>query len=243
MKCVAHPVSWLTLEQYRLRELPPEAARTVAAHLEICPACAACVQAITADERPMLPLPEVVAREGRPLWSRPRLVTALAAAAAVIAVLLVRPFVGERPDVPPDRVAYRGGELAITLVRERGGAVVENPTRYVSGDRFKVLATVPGRAAAPWDLVVFQDREAFFPLSPGGEVAPGSDRPLPGAFRITGASQTEICLYIGRPLPGRDRIRKIGRGALPEAAVCRTLAPAGAPAAGTPRPQESIRKQ
>ena len=114
----------------------------------------------------------------------------------------------------------------MTLVRERDGAVVKNPDRYLSGDRFRLFATVPGTAATPWDVAVFQEGEVFFPLTPEGAVEPGSDVPLPGAFRLTGAASTEICLYTGSPLTDRDKIKHEGRKALPETAVCRTLAPA-----------------
>jgi hypothetical protein len=224
MKCVDHPVSWLTLERYHLCELDPDEARKVAAHLETCPVCAACAESIAADHRVMPPLPEVTVPEKRPLLTWWRLVPALAAAMAALIIVLVRPFFTEdHPDKAPDRIAYRGGELAMTLVRERDGAIVENSDQYLSGDRFRLFATVPGNTATPWDVAVFQDGEVFFPLTPEREIGPGNNLPLPGAFRLTGTVPTEICLFIGSSLPGRNKIEREGKRALPETAVCRTL--------------------
>jgi hypothetical protein len=225
MSCIDHPVSWLILERYYLNELSAAEAERVADHLDACPACAACHASIASDDRPLRPLSEVAAPVPRRLLTWPRLVPALVAAAAVVVIaVLFHPFVSKHPPSSrPARIAYKGGELALTLARERDGEVVNNPDRYLSQDRFRLFVTSPGTMPLSWDVAVFQDGEVFFPYTPSRGLTPGNNVPLPGAFRLTGSATAEICFFTGDVLPSRDTIRHGGKTALPPETVCRTL--------------------
>lgn len=224
MSCVGHPVSWLLLERYHLKELPEREAARVAEHLACCPACAACSLSIEEDARSLPALP-VRTPSRVPSWlTWPRLAMAAGAvAAAVLVALWVRPPEPHPGIVPVEGITYKGGELTLTVVREREGAVVENPVQYRSGDRFRLLATLPGPEPMPWDVVVIQSGEIYFPYERGGKLGPVSREPLPGAFRITGNDPAEICLIAGDPLPDRADLRNSGKDALPENVVCHTL--------------------
>lgn len=225
MSCHSQPVSWLTLERYHIGELSPVEAKRVEEHLDTCPDCAACAASIEADARVMPPLPDIAVPERRPVFTWPRLVPVGIAAAAVVALMFAIPFITDRPvrDTAPDRIEYKGGELALTIERERNGQIVENPDKFVSGDRFRLRVTVPGTDSVSWNVVVFQGNEAFFPYETGGRLRPGNDQPLPGAFRITGDDATEVCIYTGRAIPNRDTIRERRKAALPDDHVCRRL--------------------
>ncbi|MBM4319692.1 MAG: hypothetical protein FJ125_06975 [Deltaproteobacteria bacterium] len=122
-------------------------------------------------------------------------------------------------------MAYKGGELALALQRERAGAVVNDPARYLGGDRFRLLATCPpAEEELRWEVVVFQGGEAFFPLSGGQRLRCGNAVPLPGAFRLTGSGTATICLIAGADLPSRGSLARQGQTALPaDATVCVAL--------------------
>ena len=222
MTCISTPVSWMKLEQYHLGELSPAERQEISLHLDNCPACAACAKSITDDHRALPPLP---APEAAPsLITLPRIVFAtVAAAAAMVVALLLPPSVFDGENEKTGHVAYRGGETALTIARERNGRVVENPEVYLSGDRFRLFATVAGKGEQVWDVVVFQGDEVFFPLTPVDAIGPGNNIPLAGAFRVDGEAAIEICLMVGERVPSRDVLRREGRKALLENAVCRTI--------------------
>jgi hypothetical protein len=225
MRCSHEPVSWLTLERYHLMDLGASETRRIADHLKDCPACAACYRAIETDTRALPPLPEVALPRPWRLWPRSRMVLGLAALLAALLVLaLLFPEVLERRRTPPsDRLVYKGGELALTVVRERQGAISENPDRYLEGDRFRLFVTVPGTDAVAYDVVVFQDGEVHFPYSAPELIGPGNRIPIPGAFRLTGNALTEICLFSGREIPSRVEIKAHHKEALPPDSVCHVL--------------------
>ncbi len=227
MSSIGHPVSWLLLERYHLKELPDREAARVAEHLAHCPACAACARSIEDDARSLPALPALPAAPPSPASSRlswPRLALAVGAAAAAVLVALLVWAPERQPGIASvEGITYKGGELALTVVREREGAVVENPDQYRSGDRFRLLATLPGPEPVPWEVVVFQSGEVYFPYERGGTLGPVSREPLPGAFRLTGEDPAEICLMVGDPLPDRSDLQRDGRGALPETVVCHTI--------------------
>jgi hypothetical protein len=192
--CVGVPVSWLRLERHALGEVDGE----VAAHVAACAACRAALATIEADDRPLPPLPVPAAPRRRWSWW-PRLAFAgglVAAAAALILWVVIRR--GEEPAMHAgSRVRVKGGELVVSLVRERGGAVTFEPSRFAPGDRFKVRVTCsPGAAGdVAVDVVVFQDGAAAWPLAPA-RLACGNLVAVPGAFRITGAGPARICLAV-----------------------------------------------
>jgi hypothetical protein len=102
-------------------------------------------------------------------------------------------------------VRVTGGELVVSLVRERAGVVTATPTSFARADRFKVRVTCsPGVADVDVDVVVFQDGEAAWPLAPT-RLRCGNQVVVPGAL---GGRDV-------RPLEGRPpRLRHGAAGAL-----------------------------
>lgn len=129
-------VSWMRLEQYVLGDLAEPEQREVHAHVGGCPKCQRFLGVIEGDERPM---PDLVVPSRRPPWGWLS-VGGLALAALALGVLRAGPDVQHLPG-PERRV--KGGELAVGLVRERDGAVQENPWGYRSGDQLRVRVTCP----------------------------------------------------------------------------------------------------
>lgn len=222
MSACERPVSWLLLERYQLGEVSAAERARVAAHVDACPACRADLDGLASDDRPLPPLPEVApARTRWPLaWA------GLAAAAAAI-ILLVALWAPWRPvggaGIPPARIQVKGGELALTLIRERDGATSENPSRYLDGDRFRIELTCPP-GELHWDVVVFQADQAHFPYSPRGPTACGNRVGLPGAFRLTGSGPVTVCALVGAEPPARSDLVAMRFEALADWSVCLTLA-------------------
>ena len=193
--CTAEPVSWLLLEQLALGELDPVRRRAVEAHLAGCAACRAARDHIEADSaRPLAPLPELaVARARRPAPRRLAFAAATLAAAAAL-LLLIR---DRAPDPSPDpsRGGAKGGELAVGLVRERGGEVAVDPTGFRLGDRFKVLVTCASPAEVDVDVAVHQAGGVDHPLE-RVRIRCGNQVPLPGAFRLTGDQPAAVCAIV-----------------------------------------------
>lgn len=227
--CVSEPVSWLDLELYALGELPgPDEERAVELHLAGCEACRGCLETIQVDrcELPALPAaaPKDEPREPRSWWRwlRWSLAPAVAVAAAVLLALLLPddPTV----DLPPRRVAIKGGDLALTLVRRRGDATIDDPRTFAPGDRFKVEVTCPPGQALRWDVVVFQGGQAAFPhATPAGPLRCGNREPVAGAFGLTGDQPAHVCLVVGAGLT-RARLGQ-GPDMLPPSAACLSLRP------------------
>lgn len=222
MNACHEPISWLRLEHYHLGELPPGEHSHIQAHLHDCPHCSAMLAEIEDDARTLPPLPLPDASPAQP-WYR-RLSILLPAVAgpvlvATVALILVLPPVIS-PELPGPRVAYKGGELAIDLVRERAGAIKQSPKAYKDGDRFELLVTTPP-GQHTWDLVVLQQGQAFFPLEPGS--VSGGNRQVVGAFVLTGPGAADVCVVVGEDLPARSELEARGAEALAEDAACVTL--------------------
>jgi hypothetical protein len=222
------PASWLRLELHALGELPAAEAAEVAADVARDPDSRRCLECIQADHRD---LPRLPAPEPRPgLWARirrnPGLTWApLAATLAVTLLLIVRGHESSRPGaaIPGPRVQVKGGDVAIALVRERDGAITDEPTDFTAIDRFKVLLTCPPDRRLQGEVMVVQQGEVAFPLTPV-DLACGNRVALPGAFRLTGTGRAVVCFtFAGNPL---DRAALAARKldfALP--AVCATVDP------------------
>jgi hypothetical protein len=228
--CVGEPVSWLDLELYALGELPdPAEERAVEQHLAGCEACQGCLETIQTDRRELPALPAVEPapeheRESRPWWRwlQWSLAPAMAVTAAVLLVVLLP--VDPALDLPARRVAIKGGDLALTLVRRRGDATTDAPGTFGPGDRFKVEVTCPPGQALSWDVVVFQGGEAAFPFAaPAGPLPCGNREPVAGAFGLTGDKPAHVCLVVGAGLT-RARL-SLGPDRLPPSAACLSLRP------------------
>jgi hypothetical protein len=183
-------VSWLALEQLAAGELGEGEGR-VREHLAGCDACRACLAKIEADaEAPLPPLRTAdsgrrAADGGRRTVARP--LPWLGGALALAAALLL--YVKTRPDEPRvDRT--KGSTVSITVIREGGAgeAGVFGPN-----DRFKVLVSCPPSLVASWDLAVYDDGGAQFPLAPVPTLVCGNAVPIPGAFRLSGDKDLHVC--------------------------------------------------
>lgn len=228
--CISEPISWLRLERYRLNELPAAQHADVERHLHACDACSACAASLdTSVELPPLPVPSVTParmRAARVLQLRRMAFAAAALAAAAALLLMLNPFSpGLEP--PHRRLAVKGGELAIGLVRERAGDIARDPSVFAAGDRFKVLLTCPPSMRPYVDVVVFQDGRAFFPLAATRIDACGNALALPGAFALDGTTDTLVCAVASEHgAVQRATLERNGRSALPVLSVCETLTPA-----------------
>ncbi len=224
--CSGQPISWLALERYELGELGPADRAAVCAHLEGCPACRGCLARIRADAA--LPLPPLAAPAPRPArrwWPLGLAFTGAAAAAALLfAWLAPGPApLGLPPGLPGPRVAVKGGELSLGLVRERGGAVSHGPATFLPGDRFRVELTCPPPDEPFVELVVYQDGEAVFPLPVPARVRCGNRAPLHGAFRLTGGGQARVCAVLSARPVARDALAAGLPPGLADQAVCASL--------------------
>jgi hypothetical protein len=193
-RCIDHPISWLRLEQFRLGELGLTVERSVRKHLMVCRACAGSLESIETDGRILRPLGEIPSPSRRPLWIAG---FGLAASAAAIFFALMLPTLTSGPEEPGVNAPGKGGALAMILIRKRGDAVLEHPTQYKQGDRFRVEVTSPFQGPAPVEIVIFQDGQAHFPFPPGIEIQAGNRVPVPGAFYLTGRTPATVCIVAG----------------------------------------------
>ena len=227
------PVSWLTLELFALGELPGHEINEVQQHLDHCEACRGCLEVIRQDQPELPPLPalealtapnEAAAKPVRRWWRLSWIPALITASAALLLLLLPPPDDAPLPHHPPRRVAIKGGELSLTLVRKRGHSTLRQPRTHKPGDRFKVEVSCPPGQLLHWDVVVFSGAEASYPLTPGGPLPCGNNEPLPGAFGLTGEHPAVVCVVVNAAGPvGRRALSRQGLTALPASAVCEAL--------------------
>jgi hypothetical protein len=229
--CMATPLSWLVLERYELGELAPTERERVDEHLGHCPVCKACLDRIVRDKDIALPKLAAIRKTAPPpeqgffLRWRWRIAEAALALAAVVLLLVVL-WPGLKPArltaVPAARLTIKGGELSLSLVRERNGVILHQPQTFSREDRFKLEITCPLEPPLFGEIIVIQDEEVTFPLSPPSPLACGNHVSLQGAFRLTGRSQAIICLVVSEaPVPRADLRRQLL--SLPSNKVCSVL--------------------
>jgi hypothetical protein len=182
----------LELERHTLGE--SENAAAIDEHLEVCACCCALALRIQHDGRRMPALLVPLAAPPRPFW-RWRWVLALAPAIALLLFYLsVARVEGPTPNTREGGGSWKGGDTTITLIRERGGALLE-PSHFQRQDRFKVeVSCAPGRYSM--QLTVTQDGETFTPLAASTQDCSNRTR-LPGAFSLDGGPAL-VCVTIGR---------------------------------------------
>ncbi|MCP4605059.1 MAG: hypothetical protein GY847_31805 [Proteobacteria bacterium] len=225
--CVSQPISWLALEQYRLGDLSKVAQQEIQGHLDQCTTCKANLEHLDTDTRLLKPPSVLTLKKPRQylLHSRPAIAASVAFAAAAL-LLIVFKWGLEEPKqytIRPNRIAFKGGEFAMMIARERNGRVKENPTHFAPGDNFSLFVTHPLPEATNWDVVIWQGDDVFFPVSDRPPLPGGNLVPIPQAFRLTGFTPVTICLMIGDQIPNRSKLRQNLQKELPEATVCSQL--------------------
>jgi hypothetical protein len=192
MKCTTgEPTSWLALERRALGELGAAESAGIEAHLGSCAACAACAQAIAEDRVALRALPPASTRRERPWWW-----WAAAPALAAATVWIALPRV-EQPTI-------KGGEATIQLVGEDGLA-----RRTVAiGEPIKAVVNCAAREALDFELVVYDEDGASFPLPRGGGLRCENGAVLPGAFGLTRSGEAKVCVAIGTYLPPREALAR-----------------------------------
>jgi hypothetical protein len=216
VSCV--PVSWLRLERHALGELGPDERTEIARHLAACPGCRARADLIAGDggrELPPLPTaPPSRSTTRHPGWLA---FAAVGAAAAALLVVWARP--GDEPHLGGRRIAIKGGEVTIELVRERAGSIAWEPTSFTADDRFKLLLTCAPPLQVYADLVVLQSDGPAFP-GPASRIGCGNRIPLPLSFRITGPGAASICVAVDPDAPPSRAHLAGGEPAVPGPQVC-----------------------
>ena len=170
--CIGQPLSWLTLESYFLGEITDKEKINIESHLKSCPACQECFESIKKDAQQELKPWAYIEPKLKSTGLIPR--GSLAWIAASVSLVLAMLIVGiiwsdweqKQEYIPQKKIAFKGGSLAISLVREREGSVLHEPTTFSPKDRLKVLVTCPPGENISGELVVFQDGKAFFPFPP-----------------------------------------------------------------------------
>ena len=103
-----------------------------------------------------------------------------------------REAVGSSDAAPP---LVRGG-LALTVLRERDGSVVEGPRSFMLNDRFAVqLSCRPGREGQH-RVAVYQGGAWSVPFN-GDDVRCGNRVRVPGAFQLSEPTPADICVLWG----------------------------------------------
>jgi hypothetical protein len=195
MACISEPVSWLRLEQHVILH-----DAKVAEHVAACEACRAC---LTEIERDVVALPGLVVPERRRPWWH----LALPALAAAVVLLLV--LVWPHRDWRPEVTTIKGvGEVAIDVIRERGGNVREDVRTFAQNDRWKVVVTCPPDKGAWMFTTVTDESGTDYPMKPQ-HISCGNRVVLPGAFTISGNLPNRICVRVSvdelKVRPPRER--------------------------------------
>ncbi len=227
--CTSTPVSWLRLERYHAGDLDDAERERIAAHLASCDACAGCLRRIEDDARELPPLPAPKA-QAKPPSAGGGVVVALRRAAPFALALAVAAgvllVVGRGPRVEPVSDRIKGSDVSFALVRDDDMVLGEAGVTYRDGDRFKAAVTCPPGMHGGFDVVVYENGEAAFPLEPQSDLACGNGVALPGAFRVTGRERMVVCLvWSDGGTVDREAMRRTPPEML-ERARCKTLDPA-----------------
>jgi hypothetical protein len=221
-RCSSVPISHLRLERRLQGDLAPLERFRVDQHLRRCEACRACFEELRREVVVLKPLPQPLlapdARRSNHRWTS--IGVALSAAAAFM--LWMRSATETSPELPPARVAVKGGELALELVREPRGERARDAGRFAPGDRFEGVVSCPPGARRHWQVVILQAGQAYFPFTPSELLTCGNGITLPGAFALDGSDPARVCIALSDAPLSRERL---ARSELPEQSACVTLVP------------------
>jgi hypothetical protein len=238
-RCTGEPVSWWRLERFHLGEADREDEGRIAEHLAGCSVCSTCLERIRAEADSALPALDVARRpstRSSTRW-RARMSSALplfgsfgALAATVALVLGLR---GGR-EVQREPLALesaqtarvKGGAVAFVLVREDGERIAGPTGIYRDGDRFKAVVTCAPGSGISFDLTVDEGGQRTFPLQPAARFSCGNDVPLPGAFRIRGSADENVCLVWSETGPFDRTLEQSAQSGGEWAGLCKRLSPA-----------------
>jgi anti-sigma factor RsiW len=229
-RCKGEPVSWLRIERYHLGEVQEGERRLIAEHLGSCEACAACLALIEReDATPLpaiaLPAPKRAARTHR---SARMAVSLGALAAAAMLVIALRDARQESVQRLSGESRLKGDAVAFSLVRDDGERFAGATGVYGDKDRFKAVVTCPPGASLAFDLVVYDDGGAAFPIPPAPELACGNDVPVPGAFRLTGSAEERVCVAWSEGAPV-NRAKLASGNSVAGQSLCKRFLPTAAP--------------
>ena len=226
LRCTGEPLSWLALERLRLGELPQaSAAPWSSTSPRARPARRAWPRSIGRCRCPRCLRHPRQRRSGRACarggargaWR----IWAPAGIAALLALFLIaRPKALDDAHMDRTLAGLKGGGVALSLVRERDGAVDHGATTFAGRDHWKALVTCPAARVMFWDVVVLDGATATFPLAPSAPLACGNRVPMPGAFRLDGDQPLEVCLLLAADPIDRARVT-----AHDERATCVLLRP------------------
>jgi len=104
-------------------------------------------------------------------------------------------------------------------------AISHSPDSFKDSDKFKFYVTSPGDGRLPEqvEVVVFQGKDIFFPYERPVSLPAGNGRELPGSLQFTGNRRIQVCIFSGKHIPSRKRIRSQGMSSLPKQSICTTL--------------------
>ncbi|MFT5685816.1 MAG: hypothetical protein ACI8RZ_006770 [Myxococcota bacterium] len=170
------PISWIRLERYHLGEIDVAERGRIETELGDCKTSRGRLAQIQQDDRPMPALPHVAPRRRRSLvWG------GLALAAAVMLAVLV-----------PRGNTTKGGDVSLTLVRERAGSIAIAPATYRDGDRISLRLTCA--SGSPTISVTVQQGAALYTPIPDQTIRCGNQIPISGTFAVTAPGDLRICV-------------------------------------------------
>ena len=205
-------VSWVQMELYHLGELPQKEAAHVAAYLNTTSSPDFMDVYIRNDKRPMPPLQiDALLNSAPSFWSilkKPTMALAAAAVALLFVLFLPDAKQTERSRRPAT-IRIKGGDLALSITRNREGLITEQPKTYKDGDLFKVRLTSSAIEPLFAELFVYQGDEIFFPYDDVIEIRSGNRISLPKAIELTGENAVQICVFISDSMPSRRTLRNM----------------------------------
>src|SRR5262249_44649342 len=129
------------------------------------------------------------------------------------------------PVVSTTEPRIKRGGMTFSLLREDGGRVEDEVDEYRDGDTFKAIISCPPSMSGTWELGVYQNGQAAFPLEPA-KLSCGNTTTMPGAFRVAGRERETVCVIWGEDRAiDRSVLRTASPSALPNAR-CILLKPA-----------------